>query len=55
MFNDKIKQKISLMKDKYGASALKASFEDEGVTDSDLTDLVMLAGTPDLQVGKTRE
>jgi 4-hydroxy-2-oxoheptanedioate aldolase len=50
MFNDKIKQKITLMKEKYGASALKASFEDEGVTDSDLTDLVMLAGTPDLQV-----
>lgn len=50
MFNDSIKEKLKNLHDIYGAHALKASFEDEGVTDSDLSDLVLLSGGTGLKV-----
>ncbi len=50
MFDKKIKQSITDLKKEHGAYALKASFEDEGVTDSDLNDLILLSGDTGLQV-----
>tara|TARA_B100000073_G_scaffold347852_1_gene363633 strand:+ start:359 stop:1126 length:768 start_codon:yes stop_codon:yes gene_type:complete len=50
MFDKKITQSITDLKKKHGAYALKASFEDEGVTDNDLNDLILLSGGTGLQV-----
>jgi len=50
MFDSKIRKKLSELRDNFGAYALKASFEDEGVTDSDLDDLILLSGNSRLDV-----
>ncbi len=50
MFNDEIRQCLHNLKYAYHATALKASFEDEGINDEDLTDLVLLSGCVDLDV-----
>ena len=50
MFDKKITRSIISLKQKHGAYALKASFEDEGVTDNDLNDLILLSGNTGLQV-----
>lgn len=50
MFDKKITKSIINLKERHGAYALKASFEDEGVTDSDLNDLILLSGNTGLQV-----
>jgi len=50
MFDKKITRSIINLKQKQGAYALKASFEDEGITDSDLNDLILLSGNTGLQV-----
>jgi|APSaa5957512535_1039671.scaffolds.fasta_scaffold50763_2 4-hydroxy-2-oxoheptanedioate aldolase len=50
MFNDEIRQCLHDLKHVYHATALKASFEDEGINDDDLTDLVLLSGCVDLDV-----
>lgn len=50
MFNEEIKECLHDLKNVYNASALKASFEDEGINDEDLTDLVLLSGFGDLEV-----
>jgi len=50
MFNNKITKKIRDLHENHGAIALKASFEDEGVTDSDLSDLVLLSGGSGMDV-----
>ena len=50
MFNKNITNKLKDLHSIHGAYALKASFEDEGVTDSDLSDLVLLSGGSGLKV-----
>ena len=50
MFDKKIKKSLTKLKEKHGAVALKASFEDEGVSDSDLDDLILLSGESGLDV-----
>ncbi len=50
MFSKEIKQSIIELSNVHGAHALKASFEDEGVSDSDLTDLILLSGDSGLEV-----
>ena len=50
MFSKEIKDCLYDLKNLYHASALKASFEDEGINDEDLTDLVLLSGFGDLEV-----
>lgn len=50
MFSEEIKECLHDLKNVYYASALKASFEDEGINDEDLTDLVLLSGFGDLEV-----
>jgi len=50
MFNSNIVNKLKKLHLNYGAYALKASFEDEGVTDADLSDLVLLSGNTELKV-----
>lgn len=50
MFDKKIKKSLTKLKEKHGAVALKASFEDEGVSDSDLDDLILLSGESGLNV-----
>lgn len=50
MFDNGIIEKLKDLRDNKGAYALKASFEDEGVTDSDLSDLVLLSGPADIKV-----
>lgn len=49
MFEEKIIKNIKNLKN-LGAVALKASFEDEGVSDSDLGDLILLSNAADLRV-----
>ncbi len=50
MFDKKIIKSTIELKRKFGACALKASFEDEGIEDSDLNDLVSLSGPSSLPV-----
>ena len=50
MFSDEIKECLHDLKHVYYATALKASFEDEGINDDDLTDLVLLSGCTNLDV-----
>lgn len=50
MFSKEIKDCVYDLNVLYSASALKASFEDEGINDEDLTDLVLLSGFGDLEV-----
>ena len=50
MFDKKITRSIINLKQKQGAYALTASYEDEGITDSDLNDLILLSGNTGLQV-----
>ena len=50
MFNENITNKLKDLHNVHGAYALKASFEDEGVTDCDLSDLVLLSGGTGLKV-----
>lgn len=50
MFNENITDKLKDLHNVHGAYALKASFEDEGVTDCDLSDLVLLSGGTGLKV-----
>jgi len=50
MFDKKIKKSLVKLKQKHGAVALKASFEDEGISDSDLDDLILLSGESNLDV-----
>ena len=50
MFSKEIKDCLSDLKNLYHATALKASFEDEGINDEDLTDLVLLSRFGDLEV-----
>ena len=50
MFNENITNKLKDLDNVHGAHALKASFEDEGVTDCDLSDLVLLSGGTGLKV-----
>lgn len=50
MFSKEIKDCLSDLKNLYHATALKASFEDEGINDEDLTDLVLLSRFADLEV-----
>ena len=50
MFSDEIKECLHNLKHVYFAIALKASFEDEGINDDDLTDLVLLSGCTNLDV-----
>ena len=50
MFSKDITSKLKDIHKHHGAYALKASFEDEGVTDSDLSDLVLLSGGTGLKV-----
>lgn len=50
MFNENITHKLKDLHNVHGAYALKASFEDEGVTDCDLSDLVLLSGGTGLKV-----
>jgi|TARA_Y100000287_G_scaffold175933_1_gene166115 hypothetical protein len=50
MFNNNITNKLKNLNSNYGAHALKASFEDEGVTDADLNDLILLSGDTKLKV-----
>ena len=50
MFSKEIKDCVYDLNVVYSASALKASFEDEGINDEDLTDLVLLSGFGDLEV-----
>jgi len=50
MFNQEIIEILKNLKNNFGACALKASFEDEGVTNEDLVDLILLSGKADIPV-----
>ena len=50
MFNNEIIKKIQDLKNNKGAYALKASFEDEGISDSDLSDLILLSNPANIRV-----
>ena len=50
MFNKEIIEVLKNLKNNFGAAALKASFEDEGVTNEDLVDLILLSGRADIPV-----
>jgi len=50
VFDKKIKSTLADLKKNCGAVALKASFEDEGVSDADLDDLILLSGESGLDV-----
>ncbi len=50
MFSKEIRDCLEELKNHHGAVALKASFEDEGINDDDLTDLVLLSGCANLDV-----
>jgi len=50
VFSEEIKSCLHDLKHVYHATALKASFEDEGINDEDLTDLVLLSGCVGLNV-----
>ena len=50
MFTKEIRDCLEELKNQHGAVALKASFEDEGINDDDLTDLVLLSGCANLNV-----
>ena len=50
MFSKEIRDCLEELKNYHGAVSLKASFEDEGIYDDDLTDLVLLSGCTNLDV-----